>query len=93
MSELSSQLWASPAGAPFVPPAWMRVLAVDPWSGLPTETGLLRFFDLANVQTVLAIETADVGTVHPDGSVSLAGRLPGARLRGCSLTVEEAHGR
>jgi len=93
MSELSSQLWATPAGTPFVPPPWMRVLAVDPWSGQPTQTGLLRFFDLANLHTVLAIETADLGTVHPDGSVTLAGRLPGARPRGCSLSVEEAHGR
>ena len=30
MSELGSQLWAVPAGSPFVPPPWMRVLAVDP---------------------------------------------------------------
>jgi len=93
MSELSSQLWASPVGRPFAPPPWMRVLAVDPWTGQPKPSGLLRFYDLANVDTVLAIETQDVGTVHPDGSVTLRGRLPGARPRGCSLSVEEAHGR
>ena len=93
MSELASQLWAVPAEGPFVPPPWMRVHAVDPWSGAPQPKGLLRFYDLANVDTVLAIETADVGEVHADGSVTLDGRLPGARPRGCSLTVEEAHGR
>ena len=93
MSELGSQLWASPASSRFVPPPWMRVLAVDPWTGEPQTSGILRFFDLANLHTVLAIETADVGTVHPDGSLSLQGRLPGARPRGCSLTVEETHGR
>ncbi len=93
MSELSSQLWAVPAGGLFVPPPWMRVQAVDPWTGRPQERGLLRFFDLANLHTVLAIETSDVGTVHPDGSLELQGRLPGARPRGCSLSVEEAHGR
>lgn len=93
MSELSSQLWATPAGGRFVPPPWMRVHAVDPWTGVAASTGLLRFYDLANVDTVVGIETADVGTVHPDGSLSLSGRLPGARPRGCSLTVEEVHGR
>ncbi len=93
MSELCSQLWATPAGSAFAPPPWMRIMAVDPWTGQPADTGLLRFFDLANVDTVLAIETSDVGTVHPDGRVSLSGRLAGARPRGCSLTVEEAHGR
>lgn len=91
MSELASQLWSVPVSAPFVPPHWMRVLAVDPWSGEPTDRGLLRFFDLANHQTVLAIETADVGTVHADGSVTLEGRLEGSIPRGCSLTVEEAN--
>lgn len=90
MSELSSQLWAVPAESPFRPPPWMRVLAVDPWTGEPATRGLLRFFDLANYQTVVAIETADMGVVYPDGSVSLEGRLEGATPRGCSLTVEEA---
>lgn len=93
MSELASQLWACPIDQPFVPPPWMRVMAVDPWTGTPQSSGLLRFFDLANLHTVLAIETADVGTVHADGSVTLNGRLAGARPRGCSLSVEEAHGR
>ena len=91
MSELSSQLWAVPAGRPYRPPPWMRVQAVDPWTGEPATRGLLRFYDLANYQTVMAIETQDVGVVHPGGQVSLEGRLVGATPRGCSLTVEEAH--
>ena len=91
MSELASQLWSIPAGAGFLPPPWMKVLAVDPWSGAVTDRGLLRFFDLANHQTVLAIETQDVGVVASDGRVHLEGRLPGAIPRGCSLTVEEAN--
>ena len=74
-----------------MPPPWMRVLAVEPWSGQPATRGLLRFFDLANHQTVMAIETADVGVVHEDGSVTLEGRLEGSTPRGCSLTVEEAN--
>ena len=91
MSELASQLWAVPVGAAFVPPPWMRVMAVDPWTGEPATRGVLRFFDLANHQTVLAIETADVGIVRPDGCVLLEGRLEGSAPRGCSLTVEEAN--
>ncbi len=91
MSELASQLWSVPAGSPFVPPPWMRVLAVDPWTGEVTTRGLLRFYDLANHQTVLAVETQDVGVVLPDGSVRLEGRLEGAVPRGCSLVVEEAN--
>ena len=91
MSELASQLWAVPAGSPFLPPPWMRVMAVDPWTGDATTRGLLRFFDLANHQTVMAIETQDVGVVLPDGRVKLEGRLTGAVPRGCSLTIEEAN--
>ena len=91
MSELASQLWAIPAGAAYRPPPWMRVVAVNPWSGEPATRGLLRFFDLANHQTVMAIETQDVGVVLPDGAVRLEGRLPGAALRGCSLRAEAHH--
>jgi hypothetical protein len=65
------------------------VRAVDPWTGEPADPGILRFYDLANVDTVLAVETADVGRVLPSGEVELLGRLPGAEPRGCSLTIEE----
>ena len=93
MTELSSQLWAVPADGSYHPPPWMRVLAVDPWNGRPLPPGargLLRFFDLANHQSVLGIETEDEGVVEIDGRVRLFGRLAGAEPRGCSLTVEEA---
>lgn len=100
MTELRSQMWtqvawgaqADPEG-PFYPPPWMRALVVDPDTGLvlpPGVPGQIRFVDLANHDTVLAVETLDHGTLHPDGSVRLHGRLPGAPARGCSLTVEEA---
>ncbi len=90
MTELSSQLWSEPAGTPYTPPPWLGVTTVDPWSGAAAAQGLLRFVDLANHQTVMAIETQDLGRVLPDGRVELLGRLPGARVRGCSLAVEEA---
>lgn len=99
MTELSSQLYSRQvvdglSGAAqrlLVPPAWCRVLAIDPATGRPVaegEEGLLRFIDLANVETVVAVQTADRGRVTPDG-VELLGRAPGAVARGCGLSVEE----
>ena len=92
MTELSSQLWGTP-DTPFVAPAWMRVVAVDPWSGQPLppgRAGQLRFCDLCNLDSAIVIDTLDEGIVHEDGTVTLHGRLPGAPARGCSLTVEDA---
>ena len=84
MTELSSQLWSARAGDPFTPPPWLRVRAVDPVTERPAREGVLRYLDLANHESVLAIETEDVGEVLPDGRVALAGRLTGAAPRGCS---------
>ena len=91
MTELSSQLWGTPEG-PYAPPPWLVVVAVDP-DGTPLgpdQVGQLRFYDLANVDSTLGIETADLGQVHPDGTVTLHGRLSDHPDRGCSLTVEES---
>ena len=92
MTELSSQMWAPGPGEPLQLPPWLRVVPVDPASGLPVSrgSGLLRFVDLANADTVLAIETRDMGRVLADGRLVLEGRLPGSPARGCSLSVEEA---
>ena len=75
----------------FVFPPWCRVRSVDPQSleVLPEgERGLLRFWDLANVDSISVIQTADVGVVR-EGAVVLTGRSPGATPRGCSLAVDE----
>jgi hypothetical protein len=94
MTELSSQLWTRPVPAgslpgPFLAPPWLHVYTVDPLSGLPCAgVGLLRFVDLANVWSVLAIETMDLGEVHGN-ALTLHGRLEGAELRGCSLRAED----
>ena len=92
MTELSSQLWGPPT-TPYAPPPWMRVVPVDPATGIPRPLparGQLRFVDLCNLDSTLAVDTMDEGIVHADGRVTLLGRLPGAAARGCSLTVEEA---
>jgi len=76
---------------PLVFPPWCRVGAVDPdtLTVLPQGSrGLLRFWDLANVDSIVAVQTADVGVVTPRG-VLLEGRAPGSAPRGCSLAVDE----
>lgn len=91
MTELGSQLY-SRGGGPFHPPPWLRVLAIDPGTGRPAGAGapgLLRFVDLANAESVLAVQTEDLGRVDAGGGVTLLGRAPGAPPRGCSLTAEE----
>jgi hypothetical protein len=103
MTELSSQLYEgtfraaygqaapTPAHGIFVPPPWLRVVSVHPETLIPLppgEVGILRFEDLANVDSALIVQTADRGR-STDGGVELLGRLPGAPPRGCSLAVEE----
>jgi hypothetical protein len=103
MTELSSQLYEGTLRAArglstpsarhgmFVAPPWLRVVAVDAETLEPLsdgQIGILRFEDLANVDSVLAIQTADRGRCWGH-VVELLGRLPGASPRGCSLSVEE----
>jgi hypothetical protein len=75
---------------PHFPPPWVRVAAADPETLeiLPDgEVGLLRIFDLANVDSVMAIQTEDLGRAWQD-RLELLGRATGAELRGCSLLTE-----
>ena len=48
------------------------------------ETGIIRIFDLANVFSVAAIQTEDLGIRRSDG-FELVGRAQLAEPRGCSL--------
>ena len=95
MTELTSQCYTATltGGDPerFVPPHWMKVRVLDPitLAELPQgETGLLAFFDLANVGSALHLLTEDLGALEGPG-FRLAGRAPAADLRGCSLLAEE----
>jgi hypothetical protein len=68
-------------------PPWVRVQIISPETGREVaegETGLLRVFDLANVSSVMAIQTEDLVVRHDTG-FELIGRAPAAELRGCSL--------
>lgn len=90
MCELGSQCYGW-AESPLVPPAWLRVDAVNPRSGLSVgegETGLLRFIDLANVDSVMAIQTEDVGRRVGSGFTYI-GRMKDAETKGCSIEAEQ----
>jgi hypothetical protein len=68
-------------------PPWARVQIISPESGREVaegETGLIRVFDLANVFSVAAIQTEDLGVRRGDG-FELVGRAQLAEPRGCSL--------
>jgi hypothetical protein len=90
MSELSSQAYDhQPSGGErvFHFPLWARARIVSPETGREVgegETGLIRIFDLANVRSVMAIQTEDLGVRCGDG-FELIGRAAQAEPRGCSL--------
>ncbi|HET9253192.1 MAG TPA: hypothetical protein VFP58_13850 [Candidatus Eisenbacteria bacterium] len=72
-------------------PPWVRTRVLDPETlrevpdGKP---GILVHYDLANLDTPLAIQTEDVGT-RVGNRLTIAGRLPAAEARGCSLAFEQ----
>jgi hypothetical protein len=68
-------------------PAWARVQISSPETGREVtegETGLIRVYDLANVRSVMAIQTEDLGIRRGNG-FELLGRAAAAEPRGCSL--------
>ena len=72
-----------------IPPPWLRVTARDPVTLRPMpdgEIGLLTFFDLANVGSVSAVMTEDLGWVER-GRVRVLGRGTGGLARGCALAI------
>ena len=98
MTELSSQFYDGVAGSAgpvegrlHVGPAWVRTVATDPETLRPLphgEVGVLRHVDLANLGSVMAVQTADLG-VTAEGGFRVLGRARGAEARGCSLAMEE----
>ena len=71
-------------------PAWLRSVAVDPETLAPLPagaSGILRHVDLANLDSVAAVQTEDFGRVDEQGLV-LEGRAAGAPPRGCSIAMD-----
>jgi hypothetical protein len=87
---LRGQDWGRAAARPyrvFRFPPWARVQIISPETGCEVvdgETGLIRVFDLANVFSVMAIQTEDLG-IRRDEHFELIGRAQLAEPRGCSL--------
>jgi hypothetical protein len=72
-------------------PPWARAQIISPETGgevAEGETGLIRVFDLANVFSVMAIQTEDLG-IHRGDGFELIGRAALAEPRGCSLMALE----
>lgn len=105
MTELTSQcydgnLFARTRGGARFPaqpvgkicPPWLRVVFVDPPALRIREnlkTGLIRVYDLANADSVLALQTEDIGVRVGKEGWDIAGRLAGAEPRGCSIAAED----
>jgi hypothetical protein len=73
------------------PPNWVRTRVVNPESMQEVaigDRGIIIHYDLANLYSVSAMMTEDVGIRLENGFV-LLGRAEGAEARGCSLAVEE----
>ena len=82
---------SSRAPGTFQFPPWAGALVISPESGREVsdgETGLLRIFDLANVYSVLAIQTEDLA-IRRGNRFELLGRAALAEPRGCSLMACE----
>jgi len=91
MTELSSQAYTRGLGRPHRTSASLRAIVIDPGTGKESavgEAGVLRLFDVANVGSVLAIQTADLAVRRKDG-FELLGRDPAAVPRGCSRRADE----
>lgn len=63
----------------------MRVISPETQAEVAEgETGLIQVTDLANVASVLAVQTSDLGIRRGNG-FELLGRAPTVEPRGCSL--------
>jgi hypothetical protein len=100
MTEMGSQFYDTVAGEPggaalsarlYRGPGWVRTRAVEPetLALLPDgEVGILRHWDLANLHSVMALQTEDLGVCEP-GGFRLFGRATDAEPRGCSIAMDE----
>lgn len=91
MTELSSQFYTRGLGGVHRGGPWVRALVIDPASGEEAavgELGVLRILDLANLNSVLAIETQDFA-IRSEHGFELLGRDPAALPRGCSRMADE----
>ena len=94
MTELSSQFYTTGLSNVHQGPAWARVRIIHPVTGHEVaegETGCIVIYDLANIDSVLAIQTQDLAIKHPNHTFQLIGRDPAALPKGCSIPADDFH--
>jgi hypothetical protein len=87
MTELLSQAYSKGDGL-FNPVPWMKILVRDEDDPLNIRSegrGMINVIDLANLHSCSFIATDDVGTLYPNGSFEVLGRMDNSDIRGCSL--------
>ncbi len=93
MTELLSQYYEPVLrGGPrqHVSPPWLRTRVLNPTTLAPVpfgQPGLVQHFDLANLNSVSAVLTEDMGILTNDG-LELLGRASDAEPRGCSIAMD-----
>jgi hypothetical protein len=94
MAEMTSQFYDGIAGVPhprvhYAPPQTrFRILSPETLKPLPSgEIGLVAIYDLANIDSALAILTEDLGR-EVNGGIEVVGRATGAGLKGCSVDMD-----
>ncbi len=89
MTELLSQAYSYGNGV-FNCAPWMKVMVRqddDPLDVRVSGSGVINIIDLANLYSCSFIATDDVGTVMPDGSFEVLGRIDTSDIRGCNLLI------
>jgi Acyl-protein synthetase, LuxE len=92
MTELSSQFYCSGIDRSHHGPPWTRFQIIDAETNKaasPGKIGLVRIIDLANLWSVVGIQTEDLAIEQPEGGFLLLGRDPAALPRGCSRAIDE----
>lgn len=83
MSELNSPFWGEGVDPVFRIPNWVRVR-------IDGETNQLTIFDPGLYSTCVALKTQDRAELVDKDHIRLLGRLPGASMKGCSISAERA---
>lgn len=90
-SSLRDHLFGETGEIEKLSPPWVAARVVDPLTGNAVKKGhegVLCYLDLANVGSVLAIETEDLG-ISMERGFQVLDRIPMSEPRGCSLGAEE----
>lgn len=92
MTELISQSYSKGSGI-FKSSTYQRIICreiTDPITEAKNnKTGVINIIDLANLDTLSFIETADIGLKLSEDQFKITGRLDLAEIRGCNLMLND----